>query len=166
MSEQAEHTLDACLDDLPHSLPAWILYVRMMFVRSPQQALAALAKARQQTEMSHPVLVSLQAMVLAYTGHAQAGRALLTSVGLDRALPAEPGLLRCYVIARLDRAEARREFRRWQVEEDFPPLCPAQLCVLRVMEGDGAVLATWQEMRAKACAWLKPQLADPRLLGL
>jgi DNA-binding winged helix-turn-helix (wHTH) protein len=164
--EWAREHLDASLAENPQSLGAWALRVRKTFARAPEQTLAVFEQARAASVGEHPLLLCLEAMCLAYLDRAVEGQQLLIRHRLDKPLADELGLLRGYVIARLDPQQGKQVFEAWRQAAGNPSLCPAQLSVLRVLSGDAAVLARWQQLQADPCPFQRSRLRDPRLAGL
>jgi hypothetical protein len=95
-----------------------------------------------------------------------AAQQVLERAGLLEGQSGEVELVVCYVQAAFDKGAARERYRRWCEASEHPPLCPAQLAVLRRLEGDRVAAGLWRELEGKSCPWWRARLGDPRLQGL
>lgn len=161
--------LDAIEQSLEHdcsSVAAWLLRARIELEIDALQALDVIRQAISVLGQRHPVINAMHALILDVGGDPLTAQAVLERSGLLGGQAGEIELVVCYVQAAFDKGAARERYQRWCVASEHPPLCPAQLPVLRRLDGDRVVAQLWRELEGKSCPWWRARLGDPRLQGL
>lgn len=163
---QALHAVEQSLEQDCSSVAAWLLRARIELEVDALQALDVIEQAMAVLGDRHPVINAMHALTLDVSGEPLAAQAVLERGGLLEGQSGEVELVVCYVQAAFDKLAARERYRRWCVASEHPPLCPAQLPVLRRLDGDRAAAGLWRELEGRSCPWWRARLGDPRLQGL
>ena len=163
---QALRAIERSLEQDCASVAAWLLRARIVLEIDALQALEVIRKAISVLGNRHPVINAMYALILDVSGDPVAAQQVLERAGLLEGQSGEVELVVCYVQAAFDKGAARERYRRWCEASEHPPLCPAQLPVLRRLEGDRVAAGLWRELEGKSCPWWRARLGDPRLQGL
>ena len=163
---QALHAIEQSLRHDCSSVAAWLLRARIELEIDALQALDVIRQAITVLGQRHPVINAMHALILDVGGDPLTALRVLEHGGLLGGQAGEIELVVCYVQAAFDKGAARERYQRWCEASEHPPLCPAQLPVLRRLDGDRVVAGLWRDLEGKSCPWWRARLGDPRLQGL
>ena len=111
--EQAAHSIQLCLRQDPGCVRAQVLQVRIALAQSPADALLMARRFLQQGGGQSPLLVILNAVVLAYFGQHAAARYELEQAGLAQNAVGEEGLAAWNVVFGANPLNARHQYANW-----------------------------------------------------
>lgn len=112
-SEQAAQSIDRCLQHDPDCVRAQVLRVRIALVQSPAHALLSAHRSLQQLRAGNPLLVILNAVLLAYFGEHAAAWHELERAGLVQSAVDELGLAAWNVVFGGNPLIARNQYAKW-----------------------------------------------------
>ncbi|TKK37762.1 invasion protein regulator [Pseudomonas fluorescens] len=164
--ERALQSIEISLAEDPASIAALLLRARIALEVDHKRALAAILEAIDIVGGGHEQIEAMYALVLDVCGDSSAALSVIERAALEDVQEGEVALIACYVRAASDPSRARQVYERWRAASKTTLVCPAQLPVLRRLEGDFYAAQHWQELAHRASPWQRARLGDPRLRGL
>jgi hypothetical protein len=141
--DRALISIDKCLEHDSNCVRAKILRVRIALTVDPRDALMRARETLQPNHSSHPILLILYAVVLAYLGQQAASWRVLDQAGLSESAKGEQGQAAWNVLFGVNPLTARNQYARW-LQSTQPRT--VKVSPMKGLSGNAVVAPLWRSL--------------------